>query len=249
MNSVVEPLVEKASDECSSSVKDKSKSVRGAYEKFSADEKATIGKRAAEHGVLATIRHFSKIYPDCPLKESTDRGWKNQYNREVVRLKNSGKEVVVRELIDNKRGCPLLLGEEMDEQVRAYISELRANGCPINTAIVIATGQGIVKDYDSNLLSENGGHLCLTKDWAKYLLKRMNFVKRHSSSAAKVSVDNFDQLKSQFIFDIQSIVEMEEIPSDLIINWDQTAIKYVPVSNWTMTNEGAQRVEVVVAND
>ena len=55
------------------------------------------------------------------------------------------------------------------------------------------------------------------------------------------------QLKCQLI--IQSIVEMEEIPSDLIINWDQTAIKYVPVLNWTMTNEGAQRVEVVAAND
>ena len=50
----------------------------------------------------------------------------------------------------------MLLGEEMDEQVRAYISKLRANDCPINTAIVIATGQGIVEDYDSNLLSENG---------------------------------------------------------------------------------------------
>ena len=117
VNSVVEPLVEKASDECSNSAKDKSKSVRGAYEKFSADEKAAIGKRAAEHSVSATIRHFSKIYPDRPLKESTVRGWKNQYNREVVRLKNGGKEVVVRELIDKKRGRPLLLGEEMDEQV------------------------------------------------------------------------------------------------------------------------------------
>ena len=154
VNSVVEPLVEKASDECSSSVKDKSKSVRGAYEKFSTDEKATIGKQAAEHGVLATIRHFSKIYSDRPLKESTVRGWKKQCNREVVRLKNSGKEVVVRELIDNKRGRLLLLGEEMDEQVRAYISELRANGCPINTASVIATGQGIIKDYDSNVLQK-----------------------------------------------------------------------------------------------
>ena len=134
--------------------------------------------------------------------------------------------VVVRELIDNKQGRPLLLGKEMDEQVRAYISELRGNGCPINTAIVIATGQGVVKDYDSNLLSENGGHLCLTKDCAKYLLKRMNFVKRHSSSAAKVSVDNFNQLKSQFIFDIQSIVEMEEILSDLIINRQSSTSQY-----------------------
>ena len=79
--------------------------------------------------------------------------------------------MVVRELISKKRGRPLLLSEEMDKQVRAYISELRANGCPINTAIVIATGQGIVKDCDSNLLSENRGHISLTKDWVKYLLK------------------------------------------------------------------------------
>ena len=232
VNSVVEPLIEKASDECSSSAKDKGKSVRGAYEKFSADEKAVIGRRAAEYGVSATTRHFSKIYADRPLKESTVRGWKNQYNREVVRLRNSGKEVVVRELIDKKRGRPLLLGEEMDEQVRVYIRELRANGYPINTAIVIATGQGIIKDYDSNLLSENGGHLSLTKDWAKYLLKRMNFVKRRSSSTAKVSVDNFGQLKSQFIFDIQSIVEMEEIPG---IKRQLSTFQY-QAGQWPMKN-------------
>ena len=36
---------------------------------------------------------------------------------------------------------------------------------------------------------------------------------------------------------------MEEIPDDLIINWDQTGIKYVPVSNWTMEVKGGKRVE------
>ena len=116
MNSLVKPLVEKASDECSSVAKDKNKFMRGSYEKFSADDKV-IGKRGAEHGVSATMLHFLKIYPDDPLKECTIRGWKNQYNCEIVRLKNSGKEVVVRELIDNKRGHALLLGEEMDAQV------------------------------------------------------------------------------------------------------------------------------------
>ena len=44
VNSAVGPLVKKASDECSSLTKDKGKSVRGVYEKFSADEKAAIGK-------------------------------------------------------------------------------------------------------------------------------------------------------------------------------------------------------------
>ena len=70
---------------------------------------------------------------------------------------------------------------------------------PIDTAIVIATACEIVKDADSNLLSENGGHINLTKDWAKYLLQRMNYVKRYGSSTAKVSVENFTQVKAQFL--------------------------------------------------
>ena len=73
---------------------------------------------------MSTVRHFAKIWPDRPLKEGTVGGWKNRYNREVSILKQSGKEIVVRELIDQKRGCPLLLGEELDKQVRAYLAEL-----------------------------------------------------------------------------------------------------------------------------
>ena len=83
-----------------------------------------------------------------------------------------------------------MLGEEFDKQVQAYLTELRSSGCLINTAIIIATGRGIIKDADSNLLSENGGHINLTKDWEKYLLQRMNYVKRRGSSTAKVAVEN-----------------------------------------------------------
>ena len=54
-------------------------------------------------------------------------------------LKRSGKEIVVRELIDQKRDHPLLLGEDLDKQVWAYLTELQSNGCPVNTAIAIAT--------------------------------------------------------------------------------------------------------------
>lgn len=101
----------------------------------------------------------------------------------------------------------------------------------------------------SNLLSENGGHINLTKDWAKYLLQRMNYVKRRGSSTPKVAVENFTQVKAQFLFDVQSLIEIEEIPSSLIINWDQTAIKYIPVSTWTMADKGSKRVEIVGADD
>ena len=56
---------------------------RGPYENFSADEKARVAKRTAEYGVLSTVRHFSKIWSERPLKEGTVRGWRNKYNREV----------------------------------------------------------------------------------------------------------------------------------------------------------------------
>jgi len=42
---------------------------------------------------------------------------------------------------------------------------------------------------------------------------------------------------------------MEDIPADLIINWDHTGLKYVPVSNYTMEHKGAKRVEIAGSDD
>ena len=39
-------------------------------------------------------------------------------------------------------------------------------------------------------------------------------------------------------------MEFDEIPMDMIVNWDHTGINYVPVSSWTMAAEGSKRVEI-----
>lgn len=70
-------------------------------------------------------------------------------------------------------------------------------------------------------------------NWAKSLLHRMNYVKPWGSSTAKMTVDNFEPVKDQFVFDVQAVVEME-IPPELVFNWDQTSISIVPGSSWTM---------------
>lgn len=51
------------------------------------------------------------------------------------------------------------------------------------------------------------------------------------------------------MFDIRTIIEMEDIPYDLVINWDHTGINYVPVSNWTMAAEGSKQIEVAGLGD
>ncbi len=48
-------------------------------------------------------------------------------------------------------------------------------------------------------------------------------------------------MKEQFLF---GVVEMEEIPPELIFNWDQTAISIVPGSSWTMELKGTTRIGI-----
>ena len=64
-----------------------------------------------------------------------------------------------------KRGRPLLLGKELDGQVKMYITALRSNGAVINSAIVMACAEGLVKSHDSNLLQSNCGHIVFYFEW------------------------------------------------------------------------------------
>ena len=66
---------------------------------------------------------------------------------------------------------------------------------------------------------------------------------------AKMTVENFEAKKGQFLFDITAIVEMEEIPSQLVFIWDQTGISIILGSSWTMELKGSKRVEIVRISD
>ena len=74
-------------------------------------------------------------------------------------------------------------------------------------------------------------------------------MKRRGSSAAKITVKHFEELKEQFLFDINAILEIEDIPPDLVFNWDQTGISIVPGSTWTMEEKGSKRIEIVGISD
>ena len=48
---------------------------------------------------------------------------------------------------------------------------------------------------------------------------------------------NFEKVKKQCLSDICSMVVMEDIPEGLIMNWDQTGLKYVPVADSTFAEK------------
>ena len=60
---------------------------------------------------------------------------------------------------------------------------------------------------------------------------------------------DFATLKKSFLDDMVANVTMEEIPAYPILNRDQTGIKIVPSSTWTMERKGTTRVQMAGVND
>ena len=179
---------------------------RGPYQTLTSAQKLLIGQRAAEYGTTATIRFFAKKYPELPLKETTVRRLKNLY-QDQLRVK---REVPTAEAFAGKKqGRPLMIGEELDKHVQVYITYMQSTGTTVNTAVVIACAEGILMHEDAALLTR----VNLSKGWAQYLLQRMGYVKRKATSKAKVSVENFAEIKKDFLLEIKHVIVMDEIPA------------------------------------
>ena len=206
------------------------KTSRGQYLSYTNEERARIAKRASEFGVTNTIK-FSKKFADRPLKESTVRTWVMKCRKELASRVKLGQNLTIKELPTQKRGHPYLLGKEMDRQLQEYVKSLRELKTVVNSTIVLSIAEVIVKSHDSSLLACNGGHIQCTKQWAKHFLTRLGYMKRKATTKASLSDVDFEAQKEQFLFDVKCIIDMEIIPSNLVINYDHTGICYVPVSN------------------
>ena len=118
--------------------------------------------------------------------------------------------------------------------------KVREGGGAISARIVVAAARGILLKCNRSMLAEYCGPVQLSRTWAHSLLKQMKFVQwRATTSKSKHTVQNFSQLKEVFLVDVTATVTMEEVPPELILNWDQTGIKFVPNSSRTMARHVA----------
>ena len=173
------------------------------------------------------------------VSESTVRSIKNAYVEEVRKKRCAEDDGEVSVLPSKKGARPVLLGQELDQKVQLYLKKVREGGGAVSTRIVMAAARGLLLKYDSGMLAEFGGPVQINRFWAHSLLHRMKFVQRKATTAqSKYAVANFLEVKKTFLDEVFATVEMEEIPPDLILNWDQTGIKFVPASSWTMDSVG-----------
>ena len=136
----------------------------------------------------------------------------------------------------------MLLGHELHRLIKE-------GGGVVNTAIVVGSTHSILYVPSPSLLCEHGGHIDLTKYWAKSLHKQMGYVKRKGSNAGKLVVPHFGKLTKEFLAGLKAEVVMNDIHKELTSNWDQTGLQFVPTCQWTMHQAKAKMIPVANSDD
>ena len=200
---------------------------------------------------MSTACHFRHLLGH-KISESTIQSIKKAYKEQLHESRQAGRAIEVKSLPKKKLGRPVLLGARLDSQIQLYLRNVRAGGGPVTARISMAAARGIMlsSDIGRSKLAEYGGHIKLGRQWAYSLLECMNFVRRKATTAkSKYTIDDYKQVKKSFLIEIITIIQMEEIPPEFVLNLDQISIKIVPSSSWTMDKEGSKRVEVIDVGD
>ena len=200
------------------------------------------------HGVAAASRVYSKKL-DQQVGPATVRLIMQAYIKGLKKKRAAGMSQI-KQLPLQKRGRPLLLGEKRDRMLQAYLKKVREAGGVVSPWIVIAAAKGLMITIDQAKLAEFAGYMSFSKGWAHSLLHRMGYVQRKATtSKSKMTEANFSELKQSFLSNRQDIVIMDEVPLELVLNWDQTGIKIVPIDIWTMDVRGSKQVELIGLKD
>ena len=79
------------------------------------------------------------------MKDTSVRGWKNAYCKELLSQSSRKRgPVEIVELPQKRRGRPLLLGDELEQEVKMVPFS-------VNTETVMGTARGVVISHDANL--------------------------------------------------------------------------------------------------
>lgn len=164
---------------------------------FTAEDRAKVGKYIRSgNGAAKAQRHYKELN----LSESTVRYFK-KYLKELAQRTKAGDSTELTQLAVVKRRQKLALGETLDSEVKLYIKRLRENWTAVRISLVQAAAEGYLLGRDRTVLQECGGHVHITWDWARSLLRRMGYVRRKATTKAnlKLTKEKLKQVKDSFL--------------------------------------------------
>ena len=160
-NECVKPLVKQL--EVNKTAPNVSK--REKHNGYSPEQRAEIGRYAAENGATRASRHFSTRW-NMDIPESSVQRLKSEYLSKVKEIRARAEEndiPSVTSLPTKPQERPLMLGKVTDTAVQDYVTAMRAVGSVVNTNICMVAAEEIVASRDQGLLAQDGGHIQFTK--------------------------------------------------------------------------------------
>ena len=136
------------------------------------------------YGTQVVIAHFRGKYQQYTLKRTTINNWKRKFSNPQKELGEPPEKY-------NKKGRPSLVGEEFLVTIKEAIIGIKLTGAVVSQKMVISIGNGVLKANESNSLSEFGGRITLTDNWARGVLKCMDWVKRKETTGKVESSTQF----------------------------------------------------------
>ena len=149
-----------------------------------------------------------------------------------------------------KRGRSTLLPEDIDSKVMEMALSMRLSGAVVNYNVLIAIAKGLVIANDRTQLAEYGGTLKLGWKWCTSVFKRMKWSNRKSMTSKPILAPGLiKEVGYTFFKEISEAVHAANIPSELIINIDQTPLSFVLISKYTMNRTGEKTVPILGTSD
>eukprot|EP01083_Nonionella_stella_P085614 237437_1 len=217
---------------------------REKYSNLSSPNKYQVAKYASYHGVQKTID--CKDFVQYPLKESSVRGWRNQFNSKKRSLGRDPKDASEAGLTRSKRGRKSQFGADHKTALVSYLKALRESGADINGLTTAAAIKAYyVAKKLSNKLVEYGGHIDhMSRSLCRELWKEANFTKRKKTRKRKGKLDqNPSYLASKYKIRRKLTIKKHNIKPCNQMNADETNLPIVPNNAWTMDEKGSKHVE------
>ena len=206
------------------------------------EDRYRLGKLANEVSNKEALKSAKKINPNA--NESTIRSFKKAY---IIAIKaNPALSRVQRAALKKKkRGKPLKFGKH-DAEIVQYLRAIRKAGGKVNRTIVQGAALGILRRRAPHMLYQRN---VVSRGWCNSILRRIKFVKRKGTKAAKkVPVDAPEQIH-KYLNRIHYTMKKYNIPPSMFVTFDESSSSLVPASDWTLEEQGAAQVPIVGLDD
>ena len=130
--------------------------------------------------------------------------------------------------------------------VQRYIRAASNRGAVVTRSIAESAAKALMIRYPNEV-----GKINLNdSEYGKSVLQRMNYTRRKGTTS-KVALPDGIRKENELLFHHQIVekVERYDIPDSLILNFDQTPSKYVPVASITLATRNSKQVCIKGSDD